>query len=101
MAEAGGVTSEDYAQEHANQYKMKGNALFKEKDYVGAVGAYSEAIALDPGNHVLYSNRSGTYLAMGDAISKAFKDAEECVKLKPDSGPQKGASMPPSNSECF
>ena len=30
-----------------------------------------------------YSNRSGTYLAMGH-ISKAFKDAEEAVKLKPD-----------------
>ena len=81
MAEA---SSEDYAAAHATQYKEKGNACFKAGDFAGAVGAYSEAIALDPSNHVLYSNRSGTYLAMGGAISKAFKDAERCVELKGD-----------------
>ena len=77
-------SSEDYAQAHADQYREKGNGLFKAGDYAGAVGAYSEAIALDPANHVLYSNRSGAYLALGGAISKAFKDAEQCVALKPD-----------------
>ncbi|KAH8064078.1 hypothetical protein JL721_8483 [Aureococcus anophagefferens] len=58
-------SSEDYAQAHADQYREKGNGLFKAGDYAGAVGAYSEAIALDPANH-------------------AFKDAEQCVALKPD-----------------
>mmetsp|Transcript_16406 Transcript_16406/g.50752 ORF Transcript_16406/g.50752 Transcript_16406/m.50752 type:complete len:451 (-) Transcript_16406:36-1388(-) len=76
-------SSESYAERHANEYKIRGNEKFKQRDYPGAVAAYSEAIALDPNNSVLYSNRSGTYLAMGH-ISKAFKDAEEAVKLKPD-----------------
>ncbi|KAH8058778.1 hypothetical protein JL720_13967 [Aureococcus anophagefferens] len=75
-------SSEDYAQAHADQYREKGNGLFKAGDYAGAVGAYSEAIALDPANHVLYSNRSGAYLALGGAISKAFKDAEQCTSYR-------------------
>ena len=57
-------SSEDYAAAHALEYKNRGNAKFKEKDYEGAVQAFSEAIALDPSNAVLYSNRSGAYLAM-------------------------------------
>ena len=75
-------SSEDYAAAHALEYKNRGNAKFKEKDYEGAVQAFSEAIALDPSNAVLYSNRSGAYLAMSH-VSKAFKDAEEAVRLDP------------------
>ena len=75
-------SSEDYAAAHALEYKNRGNAKFKERDYEGAVQAFSEAIALDPSNAVLYSNRSGAYLAMSH-VSKAFKDAEEAVRLDP------------------
>ena len=57
-------SSEDYAAARALEYKNRGNAKFKERDYEGAVQAFSEAIALDPSNAVLYSNRSGAYLAM-------------------------------------
>ncbi|CAH0516793.1 unnamed protein product [Peronospora belbahrii] len=38
----------------------------------------------DPENAVYYSNRSAAYLAMGDARGKALKDAEQCLKLRPD-----------------
>ena len=75
-------SSEDYAAAHALEYKNRGNAKFKERDYEGAVQAFSEAIVLDPSNAVLYSNRSGAYLAMSH-VSKAFKDAEEAVRLDP------------------
>ena len=48
-----------YAERHANEYKIRGNEKFKQRDYPGAVAAYSEAIALDPNNSVLRDRRAG------------------------------------------
>mmetsp|Transcript_16127 Transcript_16127/g.55073 ORF Transcript_16127/g.55073 Transcript_16127/m.55073 type:complete len:447 (+) Transcript_16127:126-1466(+) len=75
--------SEDYAAAHAEAAKKRGNAHFAAGENALAIEAYSEAIALDPENYVFYSNRSGAYLAAGNAISKAFKDGEKCVQLAP------------------
>lgn len=33
---------------------------------------------------VYYSNRSAAYLKLGDAKSKALKDAERCMELAPE-----------------
>lgn len=33
---------------------------------------------------VYYSNRSAAYLKLGDAKSKALKDAEKCMELAPE-----------------
>ena len=38
--------------------KDRGNAAFKAGRHQEAVSLFSEAIVLDAGNHVLYSNRS-------------------------------------------
>jgi len=78
-------TSGELAASAAAAAKAEGNAKFKAKDFGGAIRSYSEAIALEPETdlHVLYSNRSAAYLALGDAKSKAFKDAERCVALAP------------------
>ncbi|KAF1790044.1 Tetratricopeptide repeat [Phytophthora cactorum] len=48
-----------------------------------AVDCYTQAIALDPNDHVFYSNRSAAYLSLDDA-THALEDAELCIKTKPD-----------------
>jgi len=66
----------------ANEFKEKGNkalAAGKEKE---AVEHYSAAIALDPSNHVFFSNRSAAYCKL-QAYQKALEDANECIKLNP------------------
>ena len=44
---------------------------------------FSQAIAIEPANHVLYSNRSGAYASMKN-YDKALEDAEKTTDLKPD-----------------
>ena len=62
----------------ADAFKAQGNQLFADGDDVGAAEAYAKAIALDPENHVLYSNRSGAYLRAGKA-TEALSDALRCI----------------------
>jgi tetratricopeptide (TPR) repeat protein len=69
-------------QDIANQLKDQGNAAFQANDFDAAITCYSQAIDIDPDNHVLYSNRSAAYLK-ADQRSKALYDAEKCVALAP------------------
>jgi len=46
------------------EWKNKGNAEFKQKNFEKAIEHYSEAIKLDPTNQVFYSNRSGCYTSL-------------------------------------
>ncbi|KAJ1442079.1 hypothetical protein B484DRAFT_356629 [Ochromonadaceae sp. CCMP2298] len=67
----------------ANSLKDQGNEAFQAGDVKGAISYFSQAIDLDPDNHVFYSNRSAAYMK-DDSKSKALKDAEKCVELAPD-----------------
>ena len=44
---------------------------------------FSQAIELEPTNHVLYSNRSGAYASLKN-FDKALEDANKTTELKPD-----------------
>ncbi|KAH9828495.1 heat shock protein sti1 [Teratosphaeria destructans] len=67
----------------ADALKAEGNKLFAAKDFQGAADKFGEAIAADPSNHVLYSNRSGAYASLKD-WEKALEDATKTTDLKPD-----------------
>ncbi|XP_046739729.1 stress-induced-phosphoprotein 1 [Diprion similis] len=69
--------------EKVSALKDKGNAALQEGKYDEAVNYYTEAIALDGNNHVLYSNRSAAY-AKAEKYEQALEDATKTVELKPD-----------------
>ncbi len=63
--------------------KDKGNAALNAGKFDEAIKFYSDAIKLDPNNHVLYSNRSAAY-CKNNKFKEALTDAEKTVSLKPD-----------------
>jgi stress-induced-phosphoprotein 1 len=67
----------------AAEFKEKANNYFKAKDYDNALKCFTEAINLDPKDHIHYSNRSACYFNMGE-FDKALEDAEKCIEIKPD-----------------
>ncbi|KAH9918139.1 activator of Hsp70 and Hsp90 chaperone [Fomitopsis serialis] len=66
----------------ANALKDQGNKAFQAKDYDKAIDLFSQAIALDPNNFVLFSNRSAAKAGKRQ-YSAALVDAEQCIKINP------------------
>ncbi|KAJ1379629.1 Tetratricopeptide-like helical domain superfamily, partial [Sesbania bispinosa] len=67
----------------ADEAKAKGNAAFSGGDFTAAIRHFSDAIALTPSNHVLYSNRSAAYASL-QKYAEALDDAKKTIELKPD-----------------
>ncbi|KAF2111014.1 heat shock protein-like protein STI1 [Lophiotrema nucula] len=67
----------------ADALKAEGNKLFAAKKFAESIEKFSEAIELDPSNHVLYSNRSGAYASLKD-YEHALEDANKVTEIKPD-----------------
>jgi stress-induced-phosphoprotein 1 len=63
-----------------NALKDQGNKAFSAKDYDKAIELFTAAIAIDPSNHVLFSNRSAAKAGKRQWAS-ALEDAEQCIKL--------------------
>nr|KYP55391.1 Heat shock protein STI [Cajanus cajan] len=64
----------------AEEAKAKGNAAFSAGDFAAAIRHFSDAIALAPSNHVLYSNRSAAHASLqnyAEALSDAQKTKEK------------------------
>ncbi|XP_067124872.1 stress-induced-phosphoprotein 1-like [Centruroides vittatus] len=78
-----------------NTLKDQGNAALNAGKLDDAVAFYTDAIKLDPSNHVLYSNRSAAY-AKAEKFKEALDDAEKTISCKPDWSKgysRKGASL--------
>ncbi|KAG0293414.1 Hsp90 cochaperone [Linnemannia gamsii] len=60
----------------------RGNVLFKQSDFAGAVKEYTEAIKRDDTDPRAYSNRAACYTKLM-AINEALKDCETCITLDP------------------
>lgn len=67
----------------ADALKAEGNKAFSAKDYPTAIDKFSQAIAIESSNHILYSNRSAVYSSQGD-YQKALDDATKATEIKPD-----------------
>ena len=67
----------------AEELKNASNAALKSGNNEEAIKHYSEAIKLDPSNHVLYSNRAAVYAKL-ERYEESLEDAKKCVEVKPD-----------------
>jgi len=68
--------------EQAQVFKAEGNKHFQEGNFEEALDSFTKAISEDQSNHVLYSNRSGTYVNL-ELFELAIADANQTIKLNP------------------
>lgn len=61
----------------------RGNKAFSENNYPLALKFFSKAIEEKPDDHLLYSNRSATFVQLHNG-QKALEDADTCIKLQPN-----------------
>lgn len=67
----------------ADNLKALGNKAISEKNYDEAIAKFTEAIAIEPTNHILFSNRSAAYASKKE-YENALADAEKVTSIKPD-----------------
>jgi stress-induced-phosphoprotein 1 len=63
--------------------QAKGNTAFSSGKFEEAIQHFTDAIAVDPNNHVLYSNRSACFSSLM-RYQEALDDAEKVVSIKSD-----------------
>lgn len=66
----------------ADALKDQGNKAFQAKDYDKAIDLFTQALAIDPQNHVLYSNRSAAQAGKRQ-WEAALQDAEQVLYCIP------------------
>ncbi|KAJ3087746.1 hypothetical protein HK102_010374 [Quaeritorhiza haematococci] len=66
----------------AGEGVAKGNDLFGQKEWAAAYTMYTEAIAVDPDDAIIYSNRAAALLHLGH-YEPALNDANKSISLDP------------------
>jgi len=64
--------------EIAEEHKEKGNELFKNGDFPGAIKEFDEGLRRDPDNKFLYGNRSFAYIKLMEPV-RGLADAEKAL----------------------
>jgi stress-induced-phosphoprotein 1 len=67
----------------ADELKALGNKAIADKNFDDAIDKFTQAIAIQPENHILYSNRSAAYASKKD-WTNALNDADKTTQIKPD-----------------
>ena len=62
---------------------LRGNAFYEIKEYRFAVGAFTEAVQLDPRSAEAYNNRGRAFLSLVKN-ERAIEDFDEVLRIKPD-----------------
>ncbi|WAR00433.1 HSOP3-like protein [Mya arenaria] len=70
------------AKKRGEELRLQGNACVKEGNYTEAVLHYSHALQCDPGDHLVYSNRSLAFLRL-QQYYLALQDAHTVIRLNP------------------
>ena len=68
--------------EAAMRFKDHGNKVFGSGENMKAARFYTQAIQIDPSNHVFFSNRAACYFNQGQ-FKAAYYDACRCIALDP------------------
>ncbi|OJT08469.1 hypothetical protein TRAPUB_652 [Trametes pubescens] len=78
------MSSDEEKRNAAEKLKAEGNALHLKGDHAGARSKYTEAIALDGANAVLYANRAAAYIALKQCVAAAIAMDRCCAGLTGD-----------------
>lgn len=63
-------------------YKELGNQSIAKGNFKEAVEYYTKGIQKEPLNNILFSNRSGAYLKIGQ-LELSLEDAKKCLEIDP------------------
>ncbi|KAF3927468.1 hypothetical protein ABW21_db0208842 [Orbilia brochopaga] len=86
MSSSGGGTraaaADSASVARSDALKSQGNVQFGKQDFQAALASYSQALQLTPRSAALYSNRSATFLQLGQ-LEQALGDADRAVQCDP------------------
>jgi stress-induced-phosphoprotein 1 len=64
------------------ELKKKGNEEFKNKNFESAIEYYTQAMSIEPQNHILFSNRAQAFLKL-QRFEDALVDIQKTIEINP------------------